>query len=63
MFVCRTSKINMRTGVIARASFGVLKAGTVFNRTHLPDEYKIMRSYHYSTWLSNTTVTCQLKGS
>ena len=36
MSVCRTSKINTRTWVIARASFGVLKAWTTFNRTHAP---------------------------
>ena len=36
MLVCRTSKINARTWVIARASFGVLKAWTAFNRTRAP---------------------------
>ena len=36
MSVCRTSKINAHTWVIARASFGVLKAWTAFNRTHAP---------------------------
>ena len=36
MSVCRMSKINAYTWVIARASFGVLKAWTAFNRTHTP---------------------------
>ena len=36
MSLCRTSKINARTCVIAGASFEVLKAWMVFNRTRAP---------------------------